>query len=561
VTDVTYQRGVFSSTTTGSYHGTDGLMYFVGRTRKAFGSIPIIFGHDTTDVATRDARNKNLYLNEFRQMVDIDGYTLAMADLVGVSTYGNDVSIASIDELLNYLTGQWGSRKDKVLLYGYGMGALLALNWAWRNQTRVLGMVIAAPIVALLNYHDDNAGLQAAIDAAYTNHTGFINALPTHDPMLNIAKIQPFGDRIKVFYASDDALVHADDVETFAALTGADLMPPVTGGHSGLFTKLRPDDATAWLVQQVANRRRYEIDWKYNNWSSLRENNVTTFGSIWTQENVDAVGGRRGRTTKVTSPGNERRIYLPASGNVKMADSELYNEIYGGNANFSGQQGNFHRVTFVGSPPVSGTAFVVWQNIIFNVPWIVNAAVWRWMPGNPAAFNFGATSQFDSPGLQAYAGGTILGCSRVSNIATYVCNFSKIPRPGDFVFVTTIPDATFNVSTTVISVDPETNTFRASSPGADTPSGGPGKFTNLAFIFPFALRSQCYGESPSQGRLKVWPLGIPEPAWSDTLFSFSFTWTAEPAVYGEPAFLLAHIGDGVLTPPFLDQGRFVATEL
>lgn len=163
--------------------------------------------------------------------------------LGGGATWGNDASINAITDLVSDLNVRYGTRTDKVALYGESMGALTMLNWAWRNPSKVAYIAMTIPALNLTDIHDDNLfGFGASIEAAYGGLAGYNAARATHDPMLNLNLITPFGDRIGLWAGVADALCDITFARTLATTTGAHLFEE-PGGHQ----------FDLWDVQVVAD--------------------------------------------------------------------------------------------------------------------------------------------------------------------------------------------------------------------------------------------------------------------------------------------------------------------
>ncbi len=164
------------------------------------------------------------------------------SDLGGQATFGNDDVIAAIDDVISWGAINYGTRTDKVAFWGYSMGAL-ALNWVWRNPTKLAAAAFGIPCVALEAFHDKNPGsFDALVELAYGGLAGYQAALPIHDPTRNTALLAPLADKVRLFYAPDDTLIDPVDVLAFAAAVGCTAVNVGNVGHT-----------LAWDQQQVLN--------------------------------------------------------------------------------------------------------------------------------------------------------------------------------------------------------------------------------------------------------------------------------------------------------------------
>jgi pimeloyl-ACP methyl ester carboxylesterase len=209
-------RAVYST----GYTGSEGSVVMHGRLSP--GGTPVIICHGLL-VNGVNAAASALEGAIGRQLADVYEVTSGTADLGGLSTWGNDASIAALDALVTYMGSTYGTKTARVALAGISMGGCLALNWALRNPTKVASLGLVAPVVSLLGIHDRNPnGAAAAIETAYTNQAGYLAALPTHDPShaTSILTLRQLGAVTRCWYSTDDTVVVPSEVLAYSGLTG-----------------------------------------------------------------------------------------------------------------------------------------------------------------------------------------------------------------------------------------------------------------------------------------------------------------------------------------------------
>jgi pimeloyl-ACP methyl ester carboxylesterase len=169
---------------------------------------------------------------------------------LGVNHWGNDDFLAAFDDALDFAESIYGLSTTQVAILGLSMGGM-ALNWVWRNPTRVRACALVIPAVALEAIHDaDPIGLAEFIELAYTDLAGLEAAYATHDPSHpdNVEALAPLADRIRIWYSTDDNVIDAADVEAFASATGIAATQIGAVGHN---IGGAGDDVVAWLAPLV----------------------------------------------------------------------------------------------------------------------------------------------------------------------------------------------------------------------------------------------------------------------------------------------------------------------
>lgn len=188
----------------------------------------------------------------FRKLANL-GFVCASADFGGGSNWGNDEGHLSIPEALTFLNGKFGTSTTSYAMVMFSMGNLYGLNRIWRfpAQLKVGAMVI--PAVNLQNIHDRNVlGMEASIDAAYTNHAGYLAGLATHSPALNASLVAPVGSKIKCWRSSDDNVTFAAEVDAFCTAAGITRVDLGAVGHST--TGMNMMDLFEWIYQGARRR-------------------------------------------------------------------------------------------------------------------------------------------------------------------------------------------------------------------------------------------------------------------------------------------------------------------
>lgn len=133
-------------------------------------------------------------------------------------TFGNTDAIDSVDKCYNYLVSNYGCRSDKVVLLGMSMGGLAVCNWARTNVSKVAAIAMVTPAVDLQMAHDINAGYSTEVDAAFTDHAGFLAAKPTFSPVQFAATLSSIP--VRIWYSDNDNMITYSSLTTFASAHG-----------------------------------------------------------------------------------------------------------------------------------------------------------------------------------------------------------------------------------------------------------------------------------------------------------------------------------------------------
>lgn len=228
--------------TTG-YTGSETAIVMAGRNRP--GGTAVVACHGLLAGATQFQGTEG---HALRTLADRHEVTSVAADVGGTATWGNDTAITAVDTLVAHMGSTWNTSTTGVAFYGVSMGALLALNWALRNPTKIVALALVAPVVSLEGIHDrDPSGAAASIETAYTNEAGYLAALATHDPSTaaNLVALKALAPRTRLWYSTDDTTVVASEVLAYAAATGCALDSMGAVGHAS--TTVAQATAAQWL--------------------------------------------------------------------------------------------------------------------------------------------------------------------------------------------------------------------------------------------------------------------------------------------------------------------------
>lgn len=252
----------YSTRRVGAYVASETQIEYKSALRSPAGLVPIIYCHGLLASAV-DLR-KTSYVPRFKAIAELAGPVL-VADLGGLATWANDLvvlaSTGRIDTLITWAGTNLGTRTDKVFLAGESMGSLAALNFAWRQPTRIAGLWLRAPITRMQELHNrllghpTLSGIPASMETAYTNIAGLSAAYPTHDPAdpANTTAqgvLASWGSRIRLDATADDEVVPSTEPVLFANTYGTELhMRP--GDHAAnLDTPIV--EVAEWIAATIA---------------------------------------------------------------------------------------------------------------------------------------------------------------------------------------------------------------------------------------------------------------------------------------------------------------------
>lgn len=208
--------------------GTEDVTVWTGRTTPTEGAVPVIYCHGFLSDGISDA-----WLDEARAADDFRaiaawGHPVFAANLAGTNTWGNTAARNAAEAVITWAHTAYGTRTDRIAFAGESMGALTALGLGWTNPDRVAAMWLRVPCIGLEWTHDNVATFTPFIDAAYTNHAGYLAALDTHDPMRNVNDIRRFRRRMRVWATAQDEFFPLSVTAGFVSQLGCEL--DVIGG-------------------------------------------------------------------------------------------------------------------------------------------------------------------------------------------------------------------------------------------------------------------------------------------------------------------------------------------
>lgn len=137
------------------------------------------------------------------------GYPVICADLSAAaysgSNWGNADHIDAIGDAWAYLTGTYGAKTDKVLLFGMSMGVTGALAYARAFPSTVQAVAGGLPALDVDDiYQNDKGGFRAAIGTAYgTVWPLSLGDLSANSPVAFSAAALS-GQTVRLWAASDD---------------------------------------------------------------------------------------------------------------------------------------------------------------------------------------------------------------------------------------------------------------------------------------------------------------------------------------------------------------------
>lgn len=167
------------------------------------------------------------YWNGIARDVAEAGFPVLSSDFASSTHWGRDTAISAVDATL----AAYGRADEPVVLLGISMGAQLALNWARQHPERVQAIALVTPAVDVEDIRANNRnGYAAEIAAAYTDNTGWQAARATHNPADYAAELT--GVPIRAWYSTDDAVISAGTVTSFASAAGGDTVSLGAVGHT-----------------------------------------------------------------------------------------------------------------------------------------------------------------------------------------------------------------------------------------------------------------------------------------------------------------------------------------
>jgi hypothetical protein len=108
---------------------------------------------------------------------------------------------------------------NKIHIWGGSNGGCLALNWMWRNPSKVASGFMHVPLVAVERLYNESPGFQSAITTAY-GHTPTSTDYDNFDPARNHAALATQASKLKVWYGTSDTVLPANSVQNFVSAVG-----------------------------------------------------------------------------------------------------------------------------------------------------------------------------------------------------------------------------------------------------------------------------------------------------------------------------------------------------
>lgn len=167
----------------------------------------------------------------------------------GTATWGNDTARTAVGDALTLIQGTYGAKTGKVVVMGMSHGAAAALNYARQNPSNVFGVALFAPVVDLVDIHDNNRGGYAtAIETAYGGSSGWNSAKAAHNPAGNTGDLA--GIPIKAWYSTDDPICTSTTVTTFITAVSGTSQSLGAVGHA--LTGLDPKQVSDFVDSIVS---------------------------------------------------------------------------------------------------------------------------------------------------------------------------------------------------------------------------------------------------------------------------------------------------------------------
>lgn len=195
-----YQAGKFHTLATSRLGRPDatkpGIVYCPGR-----GGTDVSFLDQTANLASPGGAEPYRWVDAF-----------PVASLATNLTWANAPIIQEVLNLRALLQTEGAFKAGKSILFGGSMGGLTALNVLRFNPTLFSAVVLIVPAVSLAFHHDN--GYEVEMDAAYTNHAGYLTALTTHSPYAAPASYD-VGVPILAFISDNDTTAPFGLAQTF----------------------------------------------------------------------------------------------------------------------------------------------------------------------------------------------------------------------------------------------------------------------------------------------------------------------------------------------------------
>lgn len=179
----------------------------------------------------------------------LDVVVLAIDD-AGGAAWSDQTAMDRATDGYTYLTAR--AKSPKILVVGWSMGGLTALNWIKRNPTLVAAAWLWAPC-SDLDWANSTAAYSPAYGGTVANNAGWTTEIGAAFPSYSSSSVgfrvrdeyaswRGLGIPIKVCHASDDATIPPAQSTAFVAgVNDAQVTsrsPAPTGDHTGLFSNV-----------------------------------------------------------------------------------------------------------------------------------------------------------------------------------------------------------------------------------------------------------------------------------------------------------------------------------
>lgn len=169
--------------------------------------------------------------------------------------WGNDTSIARIDEAITWAGTTLGCVTDRIAVVGDSAGGATALGWAGRNPSQVGAISVRGAVTDIQQLYDINSLVKTLVDNAYGGAAAWASARATHDPILNTSLLVPVKDRVRLYYSDGDGLVApAAQVTPFVTALGCRGVPVGGAGvdHGAVVANIHAASQAQWIAEQLA---------------------------------------------------------------------------------------------------------------------------------------------------------------------------------------------------------------------------------------------------------------------------------------------------------------------
>jgi pimeloyl-ACP methyl ester carboxylesterase len=152
-------------------------------------------------------------------------------DFSSTTHWGNDAAQTKLGDAITFLQGALGAKSGGVLLYAASMGALLALNYARANPSKIAAIALGMPVVDLAYEHTNNVnGWATEIETTYGGSSAYASAEAGHDPTQHTSSYTSVP--MKMWRASNDTSAITARQDAFASAVGCPVSDLGAVGHT-----------------------------------------------------------------------------------------------------------------------------------------------------------------------------------------------------------------------------------------------------------------------------------------------------------------------------------------